>query len=188
MFDDLANHFGEHTVFMDVAAIEAGRDFRKAIEEGVTKCGVLLVVIGPEWLEAKDERGTRRLTDSSDFVRIETASALRRDIPVIPVLVRGADFRFQPIGGQAEAASGPTQFGLSFNDWGDRFAKERIAMFFGPGRHGPGNNLFFMVTDPDGNKLELSAELETMLPGQAPRVWPNTGYTLNTWGQAWIRT
>ncbi len=39
-----------------------------------------------------------------------------------PVLVRGADFRFQPISGQAEAASGPTQFGLSFNDWGDRFA------------------------------------------------------------------
>src|SRR5437867_1150335 len=39
-----------------------------------------------------------------------------------PVLVRGADFRFQPIGGRAEPASGPTQFGLSFNDWGDRFA------------------------------------------------------------------
>lgn len=89
LFDDLAKHFGEDTVFMDVAAIEAGRDFRKAIEEGVTKCGVLLVVIGSEWLDAKDERGARRLNDPSDFVRIETASALRRDIPVIPVLVRG---------------------------------------------------------------------------------------------------
>lgn len=90
MFDDLVHHFGEHMVFMDVAAIEAGRDFRKAIEEGVTKCGVLLVVIGLEWLEAKDERGARRLNDPSDFVRIETTSALNRDIPVIPVLVRGA--------------------------------------------------------------------------------------------------
>ncbi len=90
LFDDLVNHFGEDTVFMDVAAIEAGRDFRKAIEEGVTKCGVLLVVIGVEWLDAKDERGARRLNDPSDFVRIETASALKRDIPVIPVLVRGA--------------------------------------------------------------------------------------------------
>lgn len=39
-----------------------------------------------------------------------------------PVLVRGADFRFQPISGIAEPASGPTQFGLSFDDWGDRFA------------------------------------------------------------------
>lgn len=90
LFDDLVQHFGEQTVFMDVSAIEAGRDFRKAIEEGVTKCGVLLVVIGPEWLDAKDERGARRLDDSADFVRIETASALRRDISVIPVLVRGA--------------------------------------------------------------------------------------------------
>jgi TonB family protein len=90
LFDDLVNHFGEDTVFMDVAAIEAGRDFRKAIEEGVTKCGVLLVMIGLEWLDAKDERGARRLNDPLDFVRIETASALKRDIPVIPVLVRGA--------------------------------------------------------------------------------------------------
>jgi len=90
LFDDLVIHFGEQSVFMDVAAIEAGRDFRKAIEEGVTKCGVLLVLIGLDWLEAKDEHGARRLEDPSDFVRIETASALKRDIPVIPVLVRGA--------------------------------------------------------------------------------------------------
>jgi TonB family protein len=90
LFDDLVKHFDEHTVFMDVSAIEAGRDFRKAIEEGVTKCGVLLVVMGPEWLNAKDERGARRLDDPADFVRIETAAALRRDIPVIPVLVRAA--------------------------------------------------------------------------------------------------
>ena len=47
-------------------------------------------MIGQEWLDAKDEAGTRRLSDPSDFVRIETASALKRDIPVIPVLVRGA--------------------------------------------------------------------------------------------------
>lgn len=90
MFDDLVKHFGEHMVFMDVAAIEAGRDFRKAIEEGVVKCGVLLALMGPEWLNAKDQAGARRLDDPGDFVRIETASALRRNIPVIPVLVRGA--------------------------------------------------------------------------------------------------
>ena len=44
LFDDLVKHFGEHMVFMDVAAIEAGRDFRKAIEQSVASCGVLLVV------------------------------------------------------------------------------------------------------------------------------------------------
>jgi catechol-2,3-dioxygenase len=73
-------------------------------------------------------------------------------------------------------------------DWADRFGKERIPMFWGPGRHGPGNNLFFMVKDVDGNKLELSAELETFAPDQPARVWPNTEYTLNYWGSAWMRS
>ena len=40
------------------------------------------------------------------------------------VLVRGADFRFQPERGLAEPASGPTQFGMSFDDWGNRFITE----------------------------------------------------------------
>jgi len=73
-------------------------------------------------------------------------------------------------------------------DWGDRFGKERVPMFWGPGRHGPGNNLFFMIRDADGNKIELSAELETFAPDQEPRVWPNTEHTLNYWGSAWMRT
>lgn len=90
LFDDLVKHFHENTVFMDVAAIEAGRDFRKAIDESIATCGVVLVMIGPHWLDASDASGSRRLDDPGDFVRIETASALKRDIPVIPVLVRAA--------------------------------------------------------------------------------------------------
>jgi len=38
-----------------------------------------------------------------------------------PVLVRGTDFRFHPLRGVAEPASGPTQFGMSFDNWGNRF-------------------------------------------------------------------
>lgn len=72
-------------------------------------------------------------------------------------------------------------------DWGDRFAKERITLFFGPGRHGPGNNLFFMVVDADRNRLEFSAELEITEASRAPGVWPQEEYTLNSWGRAWIR-
>jgi PASTA domain/TIR domain len=90
LFDDLISEFGENSVFMDVAAIEAGRDFRKVIDESVSTCGVLLAIIGKGWIDAKDESGNRRLDDPMDFVRLETASALRRDIPVIPVLVRGS--------------------------------------------------------------------------------------------------
>ncbi len=90
LFDDLTSHFGSESVFMDVSAIEPGRDFRKAIDQSVTTCNVLLAIIGQEWLELKDAAGRRRLEDPNDFVRLELASALRRDIPVIPVLVRGA--------------------------------------------------------------------------------------------------
>jgi hypothetical protein len=90
LFDDLVKDFGDDSVFMDVAGLEPGRDFRRAIDEQVASCGVLLAVIGKGWLEAKDESGQRRLDDPMDFVRLETASALKRDIPVIPVLVRGA--------------------------------------------------------------------------------------------------
>jgi hypothetical protein len=75
---------------MDVVGIEAGRDFRKVIDKNVASCGVLLAVIGPSWLDAKDETGLRRLDNPMDFVRLETAAALKRDIPVVPVLVRGA--------------------------------------------------------------------------------------------------
>jgi hypothetical protein len=90
LFDDLTSHFGSQSVFMDVSAIEPGRDFRKAIDQSVTTCSVLLAIIGQDWLELKDPTGYRRLEDPNDFVRLELASALRRDIPVIPVLVRGA--------------------------------------------------------------------------------------------------
>ena len=90
LFEDLCDRFGKESVFMDVAGIEPGRDFRRAIEQQVASCGVLLAVIGKDWLAVTDESGKRRLDDPNDFVRLETANALKRDIPVIPVLVQQA--------------------------------------------------------------------------------------------------
>ncbi|MGH6623960.1 MAG: TIR domain-containing protein, partial [Burkholderiaceae bacterium] len=90
LFDDLSAHFGRDAVFMDVAGIKKGLDFRRIIDAHVASCGVLLVIIGKGWLSAKDSKGQRRLDDANDFVRLETAAALSRDIPVVPVLVHGA--------------------------------------------------------------------------------------------------
>jgi hypothetical protein len=90
LYDDLVRQFGDGLVFMDVAAIEPGLDFRKVIDQSVSSCGVLLALIGPAWLDTKDETGRRRLDDALDFVRLETAAALKRDIPVVPVLVAKA--------------------------------------------------------------------------------------------------
>lgn len=88
--DHLVTQFGRENIFMDVDGIDPGRDFRKVIDETLTQCDVLLGVIGKNWIDAKDASGNRRLEDPSDFVRLEIASALRRDIPVIPVRVQGA--------------------------------------------------------------------------------------------------
>src|SRR3954454_8195988 len=43
---------------------------------------------------------------------------------IAPVLVRGTDFRFDPITGKAEAASGPAQFGSTIDDFGDRYISQ----------------------------------------------------------------
>ena len=77
---------------------------------------------------------------------------------------------------------------LDIRDWADRMARLKIPLWWGPGRHGPGNNLFFMIEDPDGHKVEFSAELE-LVPKEVPhRTWPHEQRTLNLWGSAWMRS
>jgi hypothetical protein len=85
LFDRLRSHFGQGAVFMDVYSIPFGVDFRKEIEASVSKCDVLLAVIGDRWT-TMSHNGKIRLSDPNDFVRIEIEAALRKDIPVIPVL------------------------------------------------------------------------------------------------------
>lgn len=77
---------------------------------------------------------------------------------------------------------------LDIRDWADRMGRLRVPLWWGPGRHGPGNNLFFMIEDPDGHKVEFSAELELMPKDMPPRTWPHEQRTLNLWGSAWMRS
>jgi len=90
LFSDLKQTFGKDGVFMDVADIRPGADFRRVIDNSVAGCGVLLAVIGPNWLTIADADGHRRIDNPNDFVGLEIGSALKRDVPVIPVLVHGA--------------------------------------------------------------------------------------------------
>jgi hypothetical protein len=88
--DRLEREFGADLLFMDVDAIPLGVNFIKVLRDEVAKCDVLLALIGPNWLDARDEEGNRRLDNPNDFLRIEIATALQRDIPVIPLLLDGA--------------------------------------------------------------------------------------------------
>jgi formylglycine-generating enzyme required for sulfatase activity len=88
--NELLDHYQREQVFRDINTIEYGQDFVEAIETAVGSCDVLLAIIGPQWLNVKDEAGQARLNNPHDFVRLEILTALQRDIRVIPVLVGGA--------------------------------------------------------------------------------------------------
>jgi catechol 2,3-dioxygenase len=72
-------------------------------------------------------------------------------------------------------------------DWCDHFATQDIQLMWGPGRHGPGNNLFIFIADPDGNWIEVSAEIEIMRDRKV-KHWPHGERTLNLWGRAILRS
>lgn len=79
-------------LFFDGSSIDSGQDFPQALINAVDTAGVVLVLIGPGWLDEVNRRAT--LTEV-DFVRQEVAHALHRldaghDLCVIPVLLGGA--------------------------------------------------------------------------------------------------
>ena len=86
VFDRLQSHFGRRSVIIDVDSIPFGVDFRNHLADAVSKCDVLLAIIGDRWA-AIGHDGHARLDDLKDFVRIEIEAALARNIPVIPILV-----------------------------------------------------------------------------------------------------
>ena len=83
LYDHLGKHFGRGNIFLDEDSIPPGRDFRTHIEEAVSQCEVFLALIGEDW-------DPELLHNPKDFVRVEIESALRREIPVIPIITQGA--------------------------------------------------------------------------------------------------
>jgi tol-pal system protein YbgF len=90
IYDRLTQQFGRTAVFKDVDSIPLGIDFRIYLDQQVAKCDVFLAVIGRNWMKPQGQKGRSRLADPADFVRLEIEAALKRQIPVIPVLVEGA--------------------------------------------------------------------------------------------------
>jgi catechol 2,3-dioxygenase len=74
----------------------------------------------------------------------------------------------------------------TIRDWSDHLATHDIQLMWGPGRHGPGNNLFIFIEDPDKNWIEISAELE-VVHDRPVKIWPHGERSLNLWGKAIMR-
>lgn len=86
---ELARRYGDASVFMDTASIDYGEAFPDRITSAIRGCSVMLVLIGPHWVEPI--AGTRRIDDPHDWVRREVEAGLqRREAVVVPVLLDGA--------------------------------------------------------------------------------------------------
>ena len=91
LFDDLTRSFGKQQVFMDInGGIPRGANFEKVLTESLAGCDAMLALIGPTWATCARTDGTLRLAVSGDWVRNEIATALRRGVPLVPVLLGGA--------------------------------------------------------------------------------------------------
>ncbi|MEM7034732.1 MAG: VOC family protein [Chloroflexota bacterium] len=63
-------------------------------------------------------------------------------------------------------------------------AKHNHILLYGPGRHGPGNNLFIYFHDQEKNIVEFAADIQQIWDDEAhtPKVWdPNERWS-NQWG------
>ncbi|MEJ8823728.1 VOC family protein [Variovorax humicola] len=76
----------------------------------------------------------------------------------------------------------------ALRQWADHMASVGVDLAWGIGRHGPGNDTFLMVKDPDGNLAEVSSDLETCAPDRPIGIWPHRPQTLNQWGVALMRS
>jgi hypothetical protein len=85
IFDRLAGHFGREAVFRDIESIPLGVDFRRHIDRTLDESDVVLAIVGPRWIGSDN-----RLESPADPVRLEIETALRKDKPLIPVLVSRA--------------------------------------------------------------------------------------------------
>ena len=88
--DSLSAYFGDDRVFRDIEGIAGGADFGQVIEQTLETADAVILMIGRNWLDAKDDRGGNRLDDPDDWVVQELAAALDRGVPVYPVLIDGA--------------------------------------------------------------------------------------------------
>src|SRR5689334_12351784 len=65
IYESIAARFGKEHVFIDVASLRGGDDYRAQLEELVRSSTIVLVVIGKQWLDLTRQRSQ----DAHDFAR-----------------------------------------------------------------------------------------------------------------------
>jgi tetratricopeptide (TPR) repeat protein len=89
VYDGLVGRFGTQQVFRDCVSMQAGEHYPTELRQALEDADILVAVIGPTWLDARNGDGVRRLDLPNDWVRYEIRRALQRGIPIVPVLTAG---------------------------------------------------------------------------------------------------
>src|SRR5580698_4841557 len=84
IFDRLVAHYGRDAIFRDIDNIPIGVDFRAHLDGVLSTCHVVIAVVGPQWMGPPN--GANRLQNEADPVRLEVEAALRKNVPLVPVL------------------------------------------------------------------------------------------------------
>ena len=66
----------------------------------------------------------------------------------------------------------------------EHLARNQKSVFYGPGRHGPGNNLFVYFKDTEANLVEFTADVQQIWDDATyvPRAWRLDEPAVNVWG------
>ncbi|MCZ4603526.1 toll/interleukin-1 receptor domain-containing protein [Streptomyces sp. Lzd4kr] len=83
----LRQRFGPDEVFREYRSITPGQEFVDSIKVILDEAPVVLAIIGPDWLTAKDENGIRALDRRSDYLRRELEAAGQAGRVIVPVLL-----------------------------------------------------------------------------------------------------
>jgi len=166
--DRLAVRYGKESVFIDVDSIPLGTDFRKYIRKTWDDIDVLIVVVGPKWLGG--EAGTTtRIHESEDLIRIEVETALKREVPIIPVLVEGAAM---PSGDQlpknlralADRNAAEVDGGRDFHPHMDRLIQAIDRIVSSDPQRSPAAKDRLSVDDRNSSPLHAAKALRELLP------------------------
>lgn len=87
---ELVRRFGADLVFSDLGSMPAAEDYAQELLSRVRSAGVVLAVIGRDWLNTADRTGGRVMDDPGDWVRRELAVAFAAGVRVIPLLINDA--------------------------------------------------------------------------------------------------
>ncbi|WP_079134205.1 toll/interleukin-1 receptor domain-containing protein [Streptomyces sp. EN23] len=139
----LSDRLGAEEIFKSSESIPPGADFAEVLVNQAAECKLMCVLIGPEWLDARNEDGVRLLDRDHDWVRLEIATALRAGNRVVPVLL-----------GDATMLPGPSELPVEIAELG------RLQCLRAPETH-----------LPDGLK-QLGDQLAALLTGAATGPGP----------------